>query len=72
MFVVRVRVRVSVNPVQCADNPGHFTFSFREKFLFSKTHVPLICDIFHVFMSCNSKKSPGMEQKCTEVSTEWS
>ena len=23
-------------------------------------------------MSCNSKKSPGMEQKCTEVSTEWS
>ena len=22
-------------------------------------------------MSCNSKKSPGMKQKCTEVRTEW-
>ena len=23
-------------------------------------------------MSCNSNESPGMEQKCTEVTTEWS
>ena len=33
---------------------------------------PEFVTFIYVFMSCNSNNSPGMEQKYTEVSTEWS